>query len=246
MAKYALVACEVARKEFDLLVPGSKHEVDIIYIDMGLHVQGGEKMIVKLQETLDAIDQTGYDAILLGYGLCNNGICSLHANIPIVVPRAHDCITLFMGSRQSYRDYFDTHKGTYFVTTGAWGTDLTFELMDGAFSKDVLRAEYMEKYDEEEAEYLLEMLGDPLKQYRRLTFVNNGLGDAETVRTKAREVAEHKNWEFDEFPGNTDILSGLVSGDWDPAVFLVVRPGEQIAQAFTDEEIVRAVSPVLA
>jgi hypothetical protein len=242
MARYALVACEVARKEFDLLVPRGRHEVDVIYMDLGLHVQGGEKMIVKLQETLDGIDQSGYDAILLGYGLCNNGICSLHAAIPIVVPRAHDCITLFMGSRQGYRDYFDTHKGTYFVTAGAWGTDLTFELLDEAFSKEVLRAEYLEKYDEEEAEYLLEMLGDPLKQYRRLTFVNNGLGDAGAVRAKTREVAEHKNWEYDEFPGSTGILSALINGDWNPAVFLVVQPGEQIGQAFTDEEIVRAVS----
>jgi hypothetical protein len=207
-------------------------------MDLGLHTTGHEKMIEALQKALDDIDQSKYDAILLGYGLCNNGITTLHARIPIVVPRAHDCITLFMGSRQSYRTYFDTHKGTYYVTAGSMGTPLTFELLEEAFSIAVLRADYMAKYDEEEAEYLLEMLGDPLKEYCRITFVNNGVGDIEKIRGQAQEIAKNKSWEYDEFAGNTDILRNLVEGIWDPAVFLVVPPGEKIAQSFSDAEIV--------
>jgi hypothetical protein len=242
MAKYVLVACEVVKRDFDILVPAGKNEVDIVYMDFGLHAAGQEKMSQQLQETLDGIDQSTYDAILLGYGLCSNGITTLHAKIPIVVARAHDCVTLFMGSRQGYRDYFDTHKGTWYVTTGNLDTKLAGALQsgDGLFLKEKLRAEYLEKYDEEEAEYLLEMLGDPLKDYQRITFVDNGLGDVEDKRNYAKEFAQSKKWEYDEFKGNTSILSGLIAGDWDPAVFLVVQPGEKIAQSYNDDEIVTA------
>jgi hypothetical protein len=243
MAKYVLVACEVVKRDFDMLVPAGKNKVDIIYMDLGLHAAGQEKMTRQLQEALDAIDQTAYDAILLGYGLCSNGITTLHASIPIVVARAHDCVTLFMGSRQAYREYFDTHKGTWYVTTGNLDTVLTDELTgagEGSL-REKLRAEYREKYDEEEAEYLLEMLGDPLKEYQRITFVDNGLGDVTDKRNYAKGLAQSKNWEYDEFVGNTGMLRGLIAGSWDPAVFLVVQPGEKIAQSYNDDEIVTAV-----
>ncbi|MFV1980286.1 MAG: DUF1638 domain-containing protein [Rhodothermia bacterium] len=38
-----------------------------------------------------------------------------------VLPRAHDCITLLMGSRTRYLEYFKAHPGTYFrsVFTGS-------------------------------------------------------------------------------------------------------------------------------
>ena len=68
--------------------------IDLKLVQQGLHDVGEPKMSASLQEELDAVDQAQYDAILLGYGLCNNGIRNLRASIPIVVPRAHDCITL--------------------------------------------------------------------------------------------------------------------------------------------------------
>jgi hypothetical protein len=238
MARYVLVACEVFKQDFDLLVPACKNQIDRVYMDLGLHTAGHAPMIKTLQEALDGIDQTQYEAILLGYGLCNNGITTLHASIPIVVARAHDCITLFMGSKQRYRDYFDTHKGTWYVTAGSMGTKLTDEITDDAARKAALRAKYREQYDEDTAEYLLETLGDPLKEYSRITFVNNGIGAIEEQRNHSREIAKRKNWEFDEFMGNTDILRGLLAGNWDPAVFLVVGPGERITQTYTEVEIV--------
>ena len=51
--------------------------------------------------------------------LCSNGLVGLTArNIPVVVPRAHDCITLFLGSKERYLDYFQSHTGVYFKTSG--------------------------------------------------------------------------------------------------------------------------------
>ena len=57
--------------------------------------------------------------MLFGYGLCGMGLVGLTARPkPVVIPRAHDCITLFLGSRERYLEYFNAHPGVYFKTTG--------------------------------------------------------------------------------------------------------------------------------
>ena len=60
-----------------------------------------------------------YDAILIGYALCSNGVVGLTSRrIPLVIPRGHDCITLLLGSKELYRDYFDSHRGIYWYSSG--------------------------------------------------------------------------------------------------------------------------------
>jgi hypothetical protein len=224
------------KEELNALLPECKNTIDITFVDKGLHSVGQAKMPVELQKAIDAIDTTGYDALLLGYGLCNNGICGLHADIPIVAPRAHDCVTFFMGSKEKYRDYFNSHKGSFFMSAGSdWK-----ELLDNGFDKEKLRAEYVEKYGEEDADYLVETLGDPLREYRRLTFVNTGAGDIEGALAKAKEIAASRAWEFDEFPGSSDLLRRFLDGDWDSADFLVTPPGSVIQRSFSDDEIIKA------
>jgi hypothetical protein len=87
-------------------------------MEKGLHDVGTKKMSEKLQVEIDKVDAGKYDTILLCYGLCNNGVCGLHSPLPMVIPRAHDCITLLMGSKERYKDYFDHNPGTFFFSPG--------------------------------------------------------------------------------------------------------------------------------
>jgi hypothetical protein len=87
-------------------------------MEKGLHDVGTKKMSAMLQSEIDKVDAEKYDMILLCYGLCNNGICNLHSSLPIVIPRAHDCITLLMGSKEKYKDYFEKIPGTFFLSSG--------------------------------------------------------------------------------------------------------------------------------
>ena len=49
---------------------------------------------------MDRTPEGVYDAILLGYGLCGNGLAGVTArHTRLVLPRAHDCIGILMGSR---------------------------------------------------------------------------------------------------------------------------------------------------
>ena len=114
-----LIGCEVMFREICHLVARSGHQVDIEFLPKGLHDQKSAVMRARLQERIDAVSAADYDAIVLAYALCGNGLAGLEARaIPLVLPRAHDCIALFMGSRHRYQQYFDTHPGVYYKTSG--------------------------------------------------------------------------------------------------------------------------------
>ena len=113
-----LIACEVMFREICRCASMCSDIIDVTFMEKGLHDIGTKKMSEKLQSEIDKVDAEKYDAILLCYGLCNNGICGLRSPLPIVAPRAHDCITLLMGSKEKYRDYFDSNPGTFFLSAG--------------------------------------------------------------------------------------------------------------------------------
>ena len=112
--KYLMIACAVLARECYHCAAKSRNLIDLKIVEQGLHDIGEEKMSSALQSEIDAADQENYEAILLAYGLCNNGVRNLRADIPIILPRAHDCITLLMGSNTGYLKYFNEHPGTFF------------------------------------------------------------------------------------------------------------------------------------
>jgi hypothetical protein len=93
--------------------------IDVRFLDYGLH-NVPEKMSEAIQNEIDlAIEIDDYEAIILGYGLCSNGIVGVKArHIPLVVPRVHDCISLFLGSVKKYRTEVAACPGTFYLTSG--------------------------------------------------------------------------------------------------------------------------------
>lgn len=231
--KYKLIACEIVKMELEPLICSCKNKFDVKYMTQGLHSAGSKKMAQELQKELDHLDPSCYDAVLLAYGLCGRGVCGLHADIPIVVPKAHDCTTLFMGSKEGYKEYFDRHRGTFFFTSGTLEFDKGVQLFSKQAS-DLKRQEYVELYDEETADYLMETIGDPLKEYSRIAFINSGADNTLESRDKAQMIAEEKQWEFEELKGSPCIFEHMLNGDWNEEEFIIVPPGSTIQPAYTD------------
>ena len=114
-----LIACEIFYRELSAAVARSTNRVDVEFLPKGLHDVGQAGHVRPLGRPSTRWTSRQYEAVLLGYGLCSNGLLGLRARaIPLVVPRAHDCITLFLGSKERYLDYFMSHPGVYFKTTG--------------------------------------------------------------------------------------------------------------------------------
>jgi len=239
-SRYMTIGCAVLARECYYCAAISKNIIDLTLLEQGLHDVGEEKMSSSLQREIDAIDQDKYDAILLAYGLCNNGIRNLHARVPLVVPRAHDCITLLMGSKEDYMAYFHENPGCFFRSVG-WAERAHDNLSNPESTTRQMGMgtyeEYVEKYGEENAKYLMETLGDHLRNYSSLAYIDSNLPLGETYQKEAMDIAQEKAWKFLEVKGSTRLVLDLMNGAWDNSDFLVVEPGKTIQASYDDDII---------
>jgi hypothetical protein len=185
------------------------------------------------------VDPTQYDAILMGYALCGNGLAGLVArHLPLVLPRAHDCIALLMGSRHRYQEYFDSNPGVYFRSTG-WlerGQNLV-PLARAKVGVGNTLEEFIEKYGEDDGQFLFEELNRYQTHYQKLTYIETGLEPDSSFEERARQEAARKGWAFEKLEGSLTLFQKLVRGDWDPADFLYVEAGQQVAVRYDDSVI---------
>jgi len=244
LKRYVVVTCAILYREVCHCVAKSKNIVDIVVHEKGLHDLQSTKMTGILQETIDKIDHSKYDAILLCYGLCNNGLTNLHAPITMVLPRAHDCIALLLGSRKIYDEYFFDNPGTYFNSSGWLERNISTvddeETIPQQLGMDKSYESFVEEYGEENAEYLHSILGNWLSNYKKVAFINNGMGDVEGNRLASQAFAKERDWEYEEVPGSICLIEQLINGSmssWDENDFLIIPPGKKIA-ATHDESIV--------
>jgi len=245
--KLKLISCEVFYREMCAAVARSQNRVDAEFLPKGLHDLPCADMRKRLQDALDRVDPAEYDAVVLGYGLCNNGLHHVEAGeIPLVLPRAHDCMTLFMGSRRRYRQYFDDHLGVYFLTSG-WieRGEVTGELkqlsIGHASGMDMTYEELVARYGEDNAKYLQETLCNTEKNYRQITFIEMGVEPDDHFEQESQRRACQRGWKFEKLQGDMSMIQRLVDGPWDNDEFLVVQPGGRIIARY-DELIVEAES----
>lgn len=245
--RYKLLACKVLQRELASLLPGCKNCIDLTMIQQDLHNRP-RRLTEVLQAEIDAIDENRdvhsddlsgkpIDAILLGYGLCSNAVEGLRSKkYTLVIPRAHDCVTLLLGSRERYADYFDAHPGTYYWTQG-WmdaNVDLSERVLQEKYTQYC--AEYGD--DPDTVEYLMEMERSMLQHYNRLCCITwPHLPDMGAL-VRARTLAGEKQWTLDLQNGEDSLLRALLNGDWDEARFLIVPPGKAIAPSW-DEDILQ-------
>lgn len=229
-----------------MLAAHSKNIIDITYMRQGFHDEPN-LLRKSVQYEIDKIDNGNdyysfqsymdedFDAILLGYALCSNGIVGLSSKkYKLVVPKAHDCISLLLGSKEKYQEYFDSHKGIYWYSPG-WIENTP---MPGKKRYDFLRKQYAAKYGEENADYLMEMEQNWFKEYQWCTFIDWPEFDNTHHKEFTRRCAEFLNWHYDEVKGTPSLLRDFIEGNWDNSRFLIVPPGQIIEPSF-DNEIIK-------
>lgn len=235
-----LIGCGVLLRELSDAIVHSPHLVDAQYLSTGLHDTGTKLMRQAIQDAIDAAEGKKYDAVVLGYALCGTGLTGVCArSMPVVIPRAHDCIAMLMGSREKYKEHFDANPGTYFRSIG-W-VERNDELEDqvaGLGLRGTLD-ELIEKYGLDEGKFLYNELMSYKRNYTKLTFIRTGLEVDSSFRDRAIAEATEKGWHFADFEGTTELFRRLLSGDWNDD-FLVVAPGHKIV-ASNDDNIMTSV-----
>lgn len=243
--RFRFIGCEIVFREACLLAAHSRNIVDLEFVRKGLHDVPRQRMQEELQRRIDAVDPATYEAVLLCYGRCNDGTVGLQARaMPLVIPRAHDCITLFLGSKQRYRDYFDAHPGTYFRTSG-W-IERNFAGHEGTIMQqlglDKTLEDYVKEYGRENAEIIMQFVTSWERNYSRLTFIDTVMASRLGYDQRTRQEAEKRGWAFEKLPGDLGLLARMFDGQWDAGQFVVVPPGRRII-ARNDDLLILGCSP---
>jgi hypothetical protein len=244
MLKLKVIACDVLKREVSLLASKSPCYVDVSFLSQGLHITP-DKLRAVLGESIEKANEeipythfdekAYYDYIILAYGLCDNGITNLSSpKVPLVIPRAHDCITLLLGSKERYSELFHKSPGTYWYSRG-W---IECCLQPGEERYLKTRENYIAQYGEDNADYLMEMEQGWFKSYERAFFIDwEELGNSEYYRSYTKECAAYLKWKYEECQGSMLLLEKILSGVFDEEEVLVVAPGITVAASFDDKII---------
>ncbi len=224
-----VIACKVLQDVLERLLPEDMAQ-DVQFMDYGLH-RVPQKMTGALQDVINSIQDPSL--VVLGYGLCGNGLRGIKAGIhTLLVPRTDDCIAMLLGSYQAYMREFQSVPGTYYLTKG-WLESGSNPLQE--------YQEYVPKYGAEQAMWIMDQ---QYQHYERLVLVARSQADLEKYRPQAQEVArfcERWGMRYEELLGSDDYVQRLVdaaaalgNGHQPPdrleSDFVVIPPGGEIRQ----------------
>lgn len=238
LPRIALISCAVFESELLTHARECGNIVDQRTFEIGLHDRP-DQLRTTLQNVIDELDgRDDMDAIALLYGLCGCGTAGLRAGrYPLVIPRAHDCITLFLGSKERFAER--AGQPCYYYTPG-WNRA---RRVPGPDREAMLKKDLLERFDEDDVEFLLQSEKETWAHYQRASYLDLGTPDAKSEADYAKSCADWLGWDFEHLPGDPSLLQGLLTGPWDDARFLVVPPGMKIELA-PDASVMRAVPQI--
>ena len=219
-----IISCQVFQHLIEKHLPKNTSIRSISYLDYGLHLVP-RNLNAAIQDRLDGIEQPSL--VVLGYGLCGNGLDGIQAGKHILlIPRTDDCIAILLGDYRKYRAEFHAHPGTYYLTKG-W--------LESASNPLRQHREYEAKYGADTADYLMDT---QYQNYRRLAFVAHDLEDLVKYRPQAEQVARYcQRWDmqYEELLGSESYIRRLIETaaalDQAEDEFVVIPPGGELKQS---------------
>ncbi|MEI6034415.1 MAG: DUF1638 domain-containing protein [Verrucomicrobiae bacterium] len=233
--RVAVIACRVFEDEIALHGGSSPQIVETRFLEVGLHDRP-DSLREALQAEIARLDvRDDISAIALAYALCGLGTAGLKAGRHrIVIPRGHDCMTVFMGSKEKFSCQQAACPDSYYFTPGWMKANRT----PGPGRLEALRAEFSEKFEPDDVEFLIESERANWAQHGRAVFLDLGTPGAEANAAAAESAASELGWKFERIPGDPSLLADLLGGRWDEERFQILEPG-RILEHSPDEKIFR-------
>lgn len=238
--KLKLICCDVFIRNVCLEIALSKHIIDPEFTQLGAHENPNTLRDI-IQRKIDEAEGKGYDAILLAYGLCGNSTVGLKArSIPLIIPRAHDCCTILLGSRQRFLECFKDNLSGQWSSVGYMERGNSY-LRDTDTGKilglDREYEEYVKLYGKENADYIWETL-HPKDISTELTYIETpGIEEHLSYIEQFRKKAEEEGKTVRILQGDMRLIRGLLHGNWDKNEYLIVPPGKTIKAIYDQEKI---------
>ncbi len=243
-----LLGCEVLTREICHRLAASPHVIDAEFTRIGLHNIPVD-LRREIQHRIDAASAGGYDAILLCYGLCGNATAGLCARgIPLIIPRAHDCCTLLLGSKAAFKFHFADKPSSRFTSAGYMERSAeSIANHPGSIARAIGLPEryedYVLKYGEDNARYLWETLVEAARTSdsdSTIYFIDIPETSPPGCAGRCEELARAEVLQYVRLQGHIALVEKLVMGEWGNEDFLTVLPGQFIAGVYDFDEIIAA------
>jgi N-methylhydantoinase A/oxoprolinase/acetone carboxylase beta subunit len=228
--KTAVIACAVLAVDIKHSAKNSGLDFDYTFLEAGLH-NNPKLLKEKLQDAVDAISSSGiYDRIIVGYGICGKGTVGVKArNIPLVFPKVHDCITLFLGGTQAYKTQFKKYPGTFYLTAGWIEEGIEPESQRGQYTyfgnQKLEFNDLVGKHGELAARKTFDFLNTWQKNYQRAAYIETGAKSSKKYEDMAKGMAELFHWQYEKIKGSQDLIQKLITTEESTDEILFVPPG---------------------
>ena len=228
--RICLIGCAVLAIDIKRVAQKMGLKVKTCFLPAGLHNKPAE-LKKKLQAAIDdASDPDQFDRIAIGYGVCGLGTVGIQArSVPLVIPKAHDCIAMFLGCDKTYKREFTKYPGTYYFSAG-WCAEKVQPrsseqrkawMGDREVTYEALEAEY----GVEHAETVMSFLSSWQKNYQRAAFIDTGAPHKERYEKDAVLMAKKHGWKHENIKGDLRLLEQLLRAQKTNNEVMVVPPG---------------------
>ncbi len=230
MSKICLIACGVLAPDIQQIAEQLEIDIEMFFLQAALH-DNPSKLKNDLQHEIFRLSEDAeVERIVIGYGLCGTGTVGIQAgSTKLVIPRVHDCISLFLGSDAAYKYQFKKYPGTFYFTQGwidkdvqplsqqeATGCSVGPRAIDDAIAKQP---------QAEKEKHIRQFFDSWKKNYQRSVFINTGVGNRKQIEQYAKNMAAENNWEYEEIKSDKSLLERLLIADRTDDDLLVVPPG---------------------
>lgn len=229
--KLLFICCGVLTDEIKAALLKTGVDGEIINISEHLHIEP-EKLKTEIQKTLDELSNE-YKAIVLVFGLCGGALNGIKTNKnTIIVPKVHDCISFFLGSAKKYSTLFSQYGGKAYWFTKSF---LKQGFLPTPENYEKKREEFAEQFDEDSADYLVEMEKESLLNYHTCSIVDSVNCPCEELGVAAKSSADAYGWGTEFHNISDEFFIKIASGEYKEEEFLIVPPNKTIVQSNNED-----------
>jgi N-methylhydantoinase A/oxoprolinase/acetone carboxylase beta subunit len=207
--------------------------VDFKLLEAGLH-ERPDVLKQQLQDAIDAVSDAGEaQRIVIGYGICGRGTIGIQSRgIPLVIPKVHDCIAMFLGGSEAYRREFKNFPGTYYISAG-WHEEKAVPVSQRKLSawygdKRVDHNDIARRYGNPTADRTMDFLNAWQKNYQRAAYIDTGSRSRPTYEDHARKMADAYGWRYEKITGSLELFEKMLVTTVTTDAILVVEPHHAI------------------
>ncbi|MBF0111106.1 MAG: DUF1638 domain-containing protein [Desulfamplus sp.] len=228
------IGCGVLAPDVKEIADRLKIEIKMTFLPGGLHDKPNE-LRLRLQSAIDeAAKDKSSSRIVVGYGICGRGTVGINAPyVPLIFPKVHDCIAMFMGSDEAYKREFAKYPGTFYLSAGwcieKWRAEDRVkegkqEQKIWIGSESMGCSELKKRYGEKGGGKIIDFFSSWQKNYQRAAFIDTGASNGERYEKQAQNMAKEYGWIYEKIEGDSSLMVKMLTQDYSDDAILVVPP----------------------